>query len=211
MPNDKDQPTPQPQPGQGDPPAQGNGEPRSDPITIEDFDKWLASQPPEVQSAYQTHTSGLRSALQSERDRAKQLEREKADRARAEKDAEAQRLEEQQKWEELAKQRQTELDELRAQVQELEPLSAQVERYMTALGSYLEAARDGVPTHIIELLDKMDPVDQLTYITEHADALIPQENNRGSGPPKTPRARERGDTLTEDERRKKAVSSRTFW
>ena len=52
----------------GTPQAQGET-----PKPIENFDEWVAGQPEPVQSLLDKHTGGLRTALQTERENAKQL------------------------------------------------------------------------------------------------------------------------------------------
>lgn len=56
------------------------------------FDAWIASQPDDVKTLLDTHTRGLKSALDSERDARKKVEKELRDlAANAEKDSDAQR------------------------------------------------------------------------------------------------------------------------
>jgi hypothetical protein len=59
------------------------------------------------------------------------------------------------------------------------------ERYEEALKTYLETQRDGVPEHITTLLDSMDVVDQLNYLSKNREALVdpkPSTVGRGSAP-----------------------------
>jgi arylsulfatase A-like enzyme len=93
-------------------------------------------------------------------------EREKAD-ADAKKqadEAEQKRLAEQGEFKKLA-----EAAEQRAK--ELEPHKAKAERYEASLAKLLAKEREGLPKHIIALLDKMDAADQLDYIAENREAL----------------------------------------
>ena len=78
--------------------------------------------------------------------------------------AEEARLAQEKEWQQLAEKRQ-------ARIQELEPLSEDVDRYKGAVTSLLEQRRAGLPDHIITLLDKLDPVEQLQWIAENADKL----------------------------------------
>lgn len=85
--------------------------------------------------------------------------------AQAKLDEEA-RLAEGQKYQELAEKRKAEIDEL-------SPLKDKAIRYAAALTSLLETERKGLAKHILELLDKMDPADQLEYIAKNKSVLNP--------------------------------------
>lgn len=56
---------------------------------------------------------------------------------------------------------------------DLEPFKAKAERSEAALKKMLENERKDLPKHIITLLDKMDPAEQLEYIAENREALVP--------------------------------------
>lgn len=85
---------------------------------------------------------------------------------------EDQRLEEQEEYRELAETR-------LARIRELEPLEERVERLEAALERHLEAEREGLPDHILTLLDRMDVDEQLAYLAEHRDTLKPTGTVRG--------------------------------
>jgi len=53
------------------------------PATPQNFEQWIAGQPPEIKSAYDSHTKGLQSALQGERTARKQIETQLRDAAAA--------------------------------------------------------------------------------------------------------------------------------
>ena len=78
--------------------------------------------------------------------------------------AETARLAEQGKFKELA-------DQANAKASELEPFRDKAARYEGALGKLLAKERDGLPKHILPLLDKLDPAEQLEYIAEHKAEL----------------------------------------
>ena len=62
------------------------GDPQNNPGEFESFEQFLEKQPESVQKLYETHTSGLKSALQKERDSKKDLDDQlKAATAKAEK------------------------------------------------------------------------------------------------------------------------------
>jgi hypothetical protein len=107
-------------------------------------------------------------------------EREAADKAAEKKaaDAEAARLAEQGKFKELA-------EAAEKKASDLEPFKTKAERAEAALTKLLEEERKGLPKHVTELLDKLDPVDQLEYIAKNREALgakpAPPNINAGDG------------------------------
>jgi len=112
-------------------------------------------------------------ARTKEREKAKaELE---AETAKAKKKADEEALKDKQEWQKLAESRQTEIDDLTKQKTELEPrLQAsedQAEKYKKALDGILAAQKKDLPKHIVELLEKMDPVEAMEYITKHAKDL----------------------------------------
>lgn len=106
-----------------------------------------------------------------------------AKQAEAQAQAQEQQLAEQQKWQELAEKRQAERDALSA---ERETLAGKFEAYSAAVQSILTTQKKDLPKHIIALLDKLDPVEQLQYIAENADELTPK-----AAAPGTPQAPKR--------------------
>jgi hypothetical protein len=77
---------------------------------------------------------------------------------------EAKALEEQQEFKKLADQR-------AEKVAELEPFKAKAERYEAALTALLEAERKDIPEHLVALLDKLDPAEQLEWIATNREAI----------------------------------------
>jgi hypothetical protein len=126
-----------------------------------------------------TYTKAQVEALVEDRLRRDREKRER-DTAKATETAEADRLKEQQKYAELAEQRQT-------RISELEPQAQQAERYEAALKKHLDAARKDLPGHITELLDQLDVAAQLEWISAH-QAELAKPVNGTTGVPGTPRA-----------------------
>jgi hypothetical protein len=54
---------------------------------------------------------------------------------------------------------------------DLEPFKTKAEKYEAALGKLLAKEREGLPKHVLTLLDKLDPAEQLEYIAENREAL----------------------------------------
>ena len=91
--------------------------------------------------------------------------------AKVKADAEAKSLVDQQKWQELAEKRAGEIAALQTKATEQESIAQERDRYKAALEAQLKTAREGLPPHIVTLLDKLDPVEQLNYIAQNAGAL----------------------------------------
>lgn len=131
-----------------------------------------------------------------ERERAKSEE--KAQRAREE--AEAKALADQEEWKTLAEKRAAKLADLESNVEqtatELETATQQAERLEKALTAQLAAQKDGLPEATLELLNRLDPVDQLEYLAKHRGSLTANTN----GVPPSPAAAD--ETAVSDEQRK---------
>ena len=110
---------------------------------------------------------------------AERLERERkkseAATAKAKAEAEAKALADQQKFEELAEQRGKRVGELETQVGDLEPkletAQQQIERLEKALLGQLKAMKSDLPEATLELLKKLDPVEQLEHLAKYGEAL----------------------------------------
>ena len=90
---------------------------------------------------------------------------------RAKREAEEEALKKNQEWQQLAERnakRISELEPLQAQVEET---NGQLERYKAALTTHLTTQREGLPQHVTDLLDRLDPVDQLEWIAKNREAL----------------------------------------
>jgi len=62
-------------------------------------------------------------------------------------------------------------------------------RYEAALTRHLKALREGLPEHILMLLDAKDPAAQLEFLSEHGDKIRPAPTPEPTPPPRgTPRA-----------------------
>lgn len=87
-------------------------------------------------------------------------------------------------WQKLAEQRAADLEKANADLKQAEAVQAKADRYEAALKKQLEAQRAAMPKHILALLDKLDPAEQLEYIATNADALkVTPPKGPGSPPP----------------------------
>lgn len=102
-------------------------------------------------------------------------EKEKAERAeaKAKADAEEAALKDKQAFEELANKRQTRIAELEAQTSELDTSRQKLADYEKTFKDILKAEKDGLDASIVALLDKLDPLEQLKWLSE----------NKGKGKP----------------------------
>lgn len=110
-----------------------------------------------------------------------------------------------QEFEQLATKRAEERDAAKATAAQLE---GDLKRYQDTVGIYLAEARKSIPEHLLPLLDKLDPLEQLQYISENQQQLgakpvtgVPVTN--GS---KTPNA----TTVAAEEKRKQAATTARF-
>lgn len=138
----------------------------------------------------------------------KRLEREerKRDEAteKARKEAEERALEQQQEFKQLADKRAERILDLEAQVGTLEQITTERDEMQTALRGYLDKERDGLPEHILSLLDDLSPVKQLAWISANR-ANLGKPNGRGIEP--TPKGQS-DPRIPDEERRKVAWKAR---
>jgi hypothetical protein len=196
-----------PEPSTTNPPAAPATTPAADHTTppaaggtpaLVDFDAWLKAQSAEVQAAYASHTQGLKSALDAERAEKRKLEKEQKDKRTADEAAAVQKLEADKDFQKLAEQRGKKLDELQQQVATLAPTAERVKALDTALGAILAKEREGLPAHIITLLDALAPEKQLEYLAANRAALKPATSIPATPPPGG------AVTVSPEERRKQA-------
>lgn len=131
------------------------------------------------------------------------LEREKRKReeaeAKARKEAEEKALEQQQEFKQLADKRAERILDLEGQIGTLEQITSERDELQTALTGYLDKERDGLPEHILSLLDDLPPVKQLAWISANRTQL--GKNGRGIDP--TPRGQ--SDPRIPDEEKRKVA------
>lgn len=114
--------------------------------------------------------------------------------AKAREEAEAKALADQAEWKTLAERRAEQLTAAESKAAEVETVQAKADRYEAALKTHLDAQRKDLPAHILALLDKLDPVEQIEWIAGNREALAKPQ----SGVPATPKSGDRS-ALTEAE------------
>ena len=128
------------------------------------------------------------------------LEREKSARekatAKAKEEADAEALKKNQEWQALAEKNETRANELLAKLGELEPLGDQVTRYKGALEKYLATKKKDLPKHVLVLLEKLDPIEQIEYLAANREDLGKAGKVEGVPPSPDPKQR----TLSDDEK-----------
>lgn len=85
--------------------------------------------------------------------------------------AEEQALLKNKEFETLAEQRKGKVGELEAQVLELTQFKEQAEKYKSAMEKIVKAQVDKLPPALKVLVEKLDPVEQMDYLSEHAKEL----------------------------------------
>lgn len=90
---------------------------------------------------------------------------------KARKQAEEEALLKNQEFQKLAEDRGKRISELEPKLGELEKATQSSERYKSALEKYLENEKKGLPKHVLTLLEKLDPVEQIEYIAENREAF----------------------------------------
>jgi hypothetical protein len=104
-------------------------------------------------------------------------------------------------WQKLAESREGKIKELSAQVETITSLQEKADKYEKALKAHLDTQRTGLPAHVLVLLDKLDPVEQLEYIAKNHDALAAPAQKRSNGVPPTPPAGDLGELTAEEQQR----------
>ena len=92
---------------------------------------------------------------------------------------------------------------------ELEQTQKKAEQLEKALKGQLKVMKDGLPEHILKLLDKLDPVEQLEYITANHAELATKPSG-GIDPTPKPAAgttKVSADKLIESKQRSRAYST----
>ena len=200
-PDDKQAPTDDQAPDGEAPPA----EDAPDPESIE-WDTWLKEQPEAVRQAFEGHVGGLKNALTSERDKRKGLESAERARKKEADKAEQDALAEQGEFKAMAEKAQARVTELEAEVTQIETLTEERDKYREAVATFAKEARDGIPDYVSELLDTMDPVAQLEYLTKHSKEL--RGSSKGLGGPGNSPGHGGTTKMTPEEQRKAAYQPR---
>jgi intein/homing endonuclease len=110
----------------------------------------------------------------------KEASRKREEKAR--KEAETEEAKKNGEYKKLAESQETELKAANTRLAELEPFEELAKRYEKSLNKHLEVIKKGLPEHILKLLARLKPDEQLDYIAENAEALKPatvQEKPKG--------------------------------
>lgn len=135
---------------------------------------------------------------------AKWKEAQEAKRREAEEAAEAQRLQDEQKWQELARKHEGKANELEGKFRETQAL---LERANGVVGQLLDERKAGLPEAVAKLLEGRDLYDQLEIVNAfHAAQPAPAAagGQARPGTPPTPPA-QGAAVLTPEERRQRAA------
>jgi len=117
---------------------------------------------------------------------------------KAREEVEAKALADQQQWQELAEKRAASISQieadLAARVGELETAQQRATRLEQALQAQLVTAKEGLPDAVVELVDRLDPVDQLEYLAKHKASL---GGSKAGGVPPSPKPADANAVSTE--------------
>jgi myosin heavy subunit len=102
-------------------------------------------------------------------------EKEKTERAeaKAKQEAEEAALKDKQAFEELANKRQARITELESRVGEMDATRQKLADYEKTFTDILKAEKDGLDASIVALLDKLDPLEQLKWLSENKGKAKP--------------------------------------
>lgn len=125
--------------------------------------------------------------LREHEKRAKQLERELAELKTAEDKAKEDALAEQAQFKQLADKRADKIVELSKQLEQIEPLTQERDQLAAVVSDLVKQQRDGLPEHVIELLEGKDVVEQLAWITKHRETLTGRTGGPTTGVASLPR------------------------
>ncbi len=127
--------------------------------------------------------SELEAIVKDRLERAKRKAKEDADKAKA--DADQKALAEQGEFKTLAEQRAAELETTKRELETAKTHEQAADKYRKALKDRLDVEKKAYPAHVVSLLDKLDPLEQLEWITANADALKPATDRTHGTPPRS--------------------------
>jgi hypothetical protein len=84
----------------------------------------------------------------------------------------------------LSEKQATQLLDLETKLTQVDTVTQERDKYKTALEAHVKERRKGVPAHILEILDVLDPLAQMAWLDKNTDKLTTQVG----GVPATPRA-----------------------
>jgi hypothetical protein len=84
----------------------------------------------------------------------------------------------------LSEKQATQLLDLETKLTQGDTVTQERDKYKTALEAHVKERRKGVPAHILEILDVLDPLAQMAWLDKNTDKLTTQVG----GVPATPRA-----------------------
>lgn len=183
----------------GTPPAGGEGDKKPDPAQ-EGGDK------PEEKKFTQKEIDVIIADRLAREKKNQEAAAEKA-RKQAEEDA----LVKNQEYQKLSDERGKRVAELESQVSELTTVREQADRYKGALEKYLVAEKKDLPKHVLTLLEKLDPIDQIEYIAANrAELGKTQEQVKGVPPSPDPKERKLSDEQKAEARKGQAALYNRF-
>ncbi len=182
-----------PKPGENDPPK-GDGSPDDEKSPKPDDERKF------TQADLDRH---IDERLKREREKAE------AATAKAKREAEEAAAAKQGEFQTLAEKRAERIAALEADLAAAQAHKERADKYEAALAALLAQQRKGLPGHVTELLDKLDPADQLAWIAKNAEALGGAAAGK-NGPPASPRANGSPAADAVEENRKKLAATGAY-
>lgn len=124
----------------------------------------------------------------------------------AKKKAEEEALTKNAEWKTLAETRGADLEAVTKERDELLAIKEQAETYKAALDGQVKALKKDLPKHILPLVEEMDPVKALEYLSKHGKEL----GVKAASYPETPEDEEKKAITKEDEVRGKRANSQVI-
>lgn len=159
----------------------------AEPVTEQTTDAPPASETPVEEPFDKERAMATIAKLREQEKRAKQLERELAELKTAEDKAKEDALAEQAQFKQLADKRADKIVELSKQLEQIEPLTQERDQLAAVVGDLVKQQREGLPEHVIELLEGKSAVEQLAWITKHRETLTGRTGGPTTGVPGLPR------------------------
>ncbi len=103
---------------------------------------------------------------------------------KAKTEAEQKALAEQGEYKTLSEQRATELETVKRELEAAKVYETTADKFRKVLTERLAIEKKSYPAHVVSLLDKLDPLEQLEWITANLEALKPSSDRTLGTPPR---------------------------
>ena len=119
---------------------------------------------------------------------AREAKKAEASAKRVKEEAEIAALEQNQQFQQVVEKQKERISQLEAKEALLDQTIAERDKYKDALEAKLKSEKTGLPPHILALLDRLDPVEQIEYLVKNSSVLKGDNRSPAGGPPPSPAA-----------------------